>query len=393
MEEEKTKEPPKAPKKKKMTFLKIFLPLTALVLLVYFMPVSSANVDIYPATTDISFEEEIVVLTENSQIDFENKTVPGIVFEQTNDYEENFESTGYTRKTETAKGVIRVYNSYSPYTPLTLMKGTRFLTEDGLIYRALEAVRIPAAESEDDPGYVDIEVEADEAGSEYNTDSQTFTIPGLEGSEYYQSTWAETIEPITGGAEEQVRTVSKEDLEAVEEDFKAQSFEKDLNSLEEDIASNYIYLEETINQELKDISFSVDPGEEATSFQINGKVSTQLIAFREDDVLSLAEDFVLKNMATSQNIAEDSLKVEFIETTSDFENGRIDIKISVKAQTFSLPDEQIVEESILGQDVSSALLVLENLDQIEKAEIEISPFWKKTLPKNLEKITINNKFE
>ncbi|MDD4354048.1 MAG: GLUG motif-containing protein [Candidatus Nanoarchaeia archaeon] len=86
-----------------------------------------------------------------------------------------------------AKGNIRVHNGNSK--SLSLVAGTRFLLNyKDLTYNAKENFIV------NDNGYIDIEIEANEPGEEYNLYStNTFSLPGLKNTEYYDLVWAELL--------------------------------------------------------------------------------------------------------------------------------------------------------------------------------------------------------
>jgi len=86
-----------------------------------------------------------------------------------------------------AKGTIRVHNENIK--SLKLVYGTRFLLNyKELTYNAKEDFIV------DGNGYTDIEVEADDFGEEYNLyTTNTFSLPGLKGTEYYDVVWAELL--------------------------------------------------------------------------------------------------------------------------------------------------------------------------------------------------------
>jgi len=56
-------------------------------------------------------------------------------------------------------------------------------------------------------------------GEDYNLSSATFSVPGLNGTEYYSSIWAETINSITGGLKSKVSVVSQKDIDNAKIDF------------------------------------------------------------------------------------------------------------------------------------------------------------------------------
>lgn len=81
-----------------------------------------------------------------------------------------------------AEGTIRITNAYSTR-PQPLIATTRFVTEDGTLFRLLETVTVPGmtrgTNGELQPATIDVRVRADQPGSDGNKAPTTFTIPGL----------------------------------------------------------------------------------------------------------------------------------------------------------------------------------------------------------------------
>lgn len=371
----------------------VFIVLIIGVIYGFFMD-SKAEVIIYPKTDSISGEEIIIVSSKQGIVDLENKIIPAVVFKSTENYNDDYVATGITDKDIKAKGTIRVFNKLSPVRPLTLIKGTRFLDKDGnLIYRAISGFTIPQAKIIDGKlveGFIDIEVEADEAGEKYNINLGTFSVPGLVGTEHYSNIWAQVISPLTGGFKSEVSVVLAKDLENAQAQFKEEFLEKNQKDLKDSIPDNYIIIDKYFSSVFENIIVGAKTGEEVASFSVSGTVKTEVITFRKEDIENVLNKSLKERTSEIKQIATNSLKYEFLE--NNLKDGRIEIKVSFSGNVYWLPDDSFLLQSILGKEMNYSLSLLENIPEIEKAEIKLRPFFKTNNPNNRDNVEIKLDF-
>jgi hypothetical protein len=363
----------------------------AVLLLAAFFVEGRSVVTIYPKTEEISGEETIRANLKQGTLDEENKIIPAIVFSNDLEASKDYSATGITDKDKKAKAVIRVFNKYKPEKSLTLIKGTRFLSVPGeLIYRATAGFTIPQAKTTDGkftPGYIDVEVEADQAGESYNLSSATFSVPGLSGTEYYSSIWAETISPITGGFKSEVSVVLQKDIDNAKAAFEEEFLAKGKEELKNSIPANYMFFEEDFVSEIIGLTVSAKAGEEVASFTVSGKVKTETEVFRKEDLESLLTKSVESMASEGKKTVPGSLSYEIIEKKSKGDDGA-ELKVSFSAKTYWLPEDDFLLQNITGKNKSYAISLLEGLPEVDRAEIKLSPFWKFSNPNNKNRVEI-----
>jgi len=382
----------KEKKKKGFPFRFILIVLVCIIAYGFFMD-GHAQVIIYPKTSNHGGEEMFSVNLKQGSIDLENKIIPGIIFSNIQDISEEYSATGKTDKDKKATGTIRVYNKLNPGKPLTLVKGTRFLDDSGdLIFRAFSGFTVPQAKTIDGKftnGYVDVQVEANESGEKYNIASGTFSVPGLSGTEYYSGIWAEVISPMTGGTKSEVSIVLTSDLESAEQDFREKVQIKNQEDLKKSIPSNYMIYDQSFSTEFENIEIGAKKGDEVISFTVSGKVKTEIMAFRKEHLEDVLESIILGQ--TTETIVPESLKYNIIEEKSKEEG--IELKISYEAKSYWLPDNDFLLQSILGKEKNYSLSSLQNIPEIERAEINLSPFYKTKNPSNKDNVEIKLNFD
>lgn len=374
------------PKKNKNPLIFISLLVVVALLGVFFFLPGKAEVSIYPNTEDISVTSLIKVDVSEALIDFDNLVLPGVVFSDTKEVTASYISTGTDSKTKRATGVIRVYNKISPAKNQSLIKNTRFLSVPGeLIYKADEAFTIPA------DGYVDIAVTADKAGTEYNIESATFSIPGLVGTSIYSSIYAETISPLEGGEDSQIKIVTVGDISSSKEDFEKKYGEIAKEELISSIPESFMYIPENISVTVEDVYADAPAGAEVEKFSVSGKINTKVTAFRKDDLIKIGEKLINNEIFDNVKIVPDSILCEIEEY--EVVEGKLKLSIVFTAKTYSLPEEELLRSGLLNNNKIHSASLLENMVEVSKVEINIVPFWRSTLPSKEESVEIKLKFD
>lgn len=86
---------------------------------------------------------------------------------------------------------IRLYNSHPSGEPLPLKKDTKLLSKsNGVIYKLIEPIIVPGIK-DGNPGYIDVDVETTK--KELDNEESIITIPGLNSTDYFETTWGESI--------------------------------------------------------------------------------------------------------------------------------------------------------------------------------------------------------
>ncbi|MDD5639699.1 MAG: hypothetical protein PHR47_02780, partial [Candidatus Pacebacteria bacterium] len=100
----------------------------------YFLTDAKAAIRIYPRIQQISGEKAVIVsITDNFELREGDTRIVlnGKEFNDEQTYTSKIKATGSAGGGGIAKGKIKVYNKFSPATPLTLKTGTHFLSDKG----------------------------------------------------------------------------------------------------------------------------------------------------------------------------------------------------------------------------------------------------------------------
>lgn len=295
---------------------------------------------------------------------------------------------------EKASGKVIIYNNYSKDSQ-RLIKNTRLETSTGKIFRINESVVVPGVttiEGKISPGQVEAVVYADAAGDEYNLGVSDFTIPGFKGDPRYTKFFARSVatSPLQGGFSGVVKVASEEDIIkaqlALKEELKKTSIEKAQSELPEAVTffpGSLVLKFEEIPQNLSN--------EDKKKVAVKATVSL----FFFDTVLlekKIAEagvkDYKNKPLSVS-NMS--SLAFTFLDPVDNIvlsDLTAIRFKISGEPIFVGEIDKKQFIQNIAGKNKSEFSKIIEQQENIKKANGKTFPRWSTSFPSDVEKITV-----
>lgn len=297
------------------------------------------------------------------------------------------EATGEEYVEEKASGLITIYNEFTS-SQQVLVKNTRFESPEGYIYRINRNVTIPGM-SNGKPGSTQIEVYADEAGSEYNIEPSTFTIPGFKGSAQFDGFYAKSNSSMTGGKKGDYPIINEEDLAKAEEKLQEGIEEELLKNANELIPEGFLLL---------DNAYSIEENRETSTD--NDNVTLNLNAYLHGVLLK--EDrlavYLYKETAGKTNEVEvknwDDLTYELHTNGQIKDVEELTFSVSGKIKFYRIINTDTLADKLTGVSIRDTekieSIFNEESHPIHKAEVsKIAPFWMPTFPGNPEKIKIN----
>jgi hypothetical protein len=354
---------------------------------------AQSEITIQPIRDSLNIVEELRISPQVEGIDFENKIIPAEFFEAEKEAEQEFTSTGESSREEKAQGVIRVYNSHNPPTPMALRAATRFLSSDGSKYfYSPERIYIPAAKIENNkiiPSFVDVKVKAMEAGEDYNIGSSKFSLPGLVGTVYYYTIYGESNSPMAGGFKEQIKIVTEENIENAKNNLNESLLKQAQDSLKESLTKDFVLLSSAVFDKKIESFCLQKAGAEAPKFICQGKIKIKCLAFKESSLKEISKKFVLSKISDSEKLIEELLSFEYLQDKADLEKEEITLKFKISAETYKETDEEMLKLQIKRKTQRGVEdVVFNNFPEIEKIKIKFWPFWIRRISNNLDRIKI-----
>ena len=354
-----------------------------------------AEVKIWPETETLNFDEEITIDSNINQVNLQDKIIPGNVFEDEKESSQQFSSTGKIVEEEKAKGIIRVYNSYS-VSPQALLANTRFVSTDGALFKSLKKETVPGATLEKGkivPSYKDIEVQSAEPGDKYNIGPSTFSIPGFAGTPKYTAFYGKSSSPMTGGFKGEISQITQQDLDLAESTLLQNIKKTSEDSLKNSIPKDFILLDGSLEQKIIDKKSPAKAGDQSPSFNLQMKVSSKQITFKKTDIEDFIKKVIISNNSSDKIYQEESLEISYSLKEVNFEQGKMVLHMGVKTKIYSPIEEERLKKSLAGVTTHEAEIFFKDQPQILKVKIETWPIKLNRIPSDINKIKIKLLFD
>lgn len=361
-----------------------------------FFYLSRADVEIWPETDILSLETKLTIDKETKEVNFANKIIPGQIFEKEKGITENFPTSGKIMKETKAEGMIKIYNEYS-ISPQVLIATTRFVSAEGKIFRTPTKITVPGGYYEKGKliaGEVEVRVVADQVGPEYNIGPTAFSIPGFAGSDRYTKIYAKSFQAMTGGFSQETYQVTREDLESAK-NILTDKVEKECEAAfkavieTEKIPAGFSFFENAIQTEIVETFSLAGAGDNIPNFNYQAKAKSGTILFREEDFRNFVKDFLLSQIPEGKQFYEPSLKIDKNLDTINLKSGKIILSLDVSVKIFPAINIPELKKNLQGRSLLESKIFLEEQTGIDKAEVELWPFWVKKAPQNIDKINLN----
>ena len=367
----------------------------AVLLAVYFvLKLPKAKVQILPKTDTLTLEARITVDKSVDSIDASKKIIPARYIEEIEESWQAFKSTGSASNDSKASGTIKVYNKFSPSTPITLISGTHFLSDSGKYFVTLEKITIPGG-TKNAPGSVNAKVRAKEPGPDYNIKPSKFSVPKLSGTPYYYSIWAESENAMAGGYLGIVKKVTKKDIEEAEVSLTKKLLTQAEGSLKNKLSPDNVLLEGALQKEIINASSDVKVDTTAEVFNENAKVKVSALVFKKQDLEKLVKEDVESQLSELENFLEKSLELNYSPELIDISKGKATINLQSLVKTYY----KIDTDNLTGLFQRKSANQIEDIvyqmygDKISQVKISFWPFWVNKAPKDKNRVKINLIFE
>ncbi|MBI4217447.1 MAG: hypothetical protein HY603_01470 [Parcubacteria group bacterium] len=370
----------KLPKPFVLTLLASGLALVGIFWIHFF--VAKAAITVIPDSREISVEQEIVAAKKGTE-----GTIEALSLAKEQDGTRLFSATGKSDKQGQARGIITVYNT-RPNTPQILVATTRFISQDGKLFRSVARVVIPGQLS-GVPGSLNVEVLAAEAGEDYNIGPSNFSLPGLAGSALYTAIYGKSTAPMSGGSKSETTIVSQDDLNRGKDTLLAELREGAKQELQKMLPSGYEIPEDAFLVEISQASSLAKAGAELSKFNVTGKVKLSAIAFPRkvfDDLLSQS---LRKKLSPGETILEKTLQSGYEFKNVDHKKGTLLLAGFSKGKAYSRVQEQDVRLRVRGKGQDMAQQQGEAVEGVQSLHISLWPFWEWQVPADLNRINVS----
>ena len=403
-------------------FILIILISIGLFALIGYIALPSATIYINPKFDNIDFTINVTLADKRKNQTLISQNKPHIIVSEivntTTKQTKIFNTVGKEFNGVNAKGKIKIINTSAE--KWALKKGTRFQNEDGIVFRILYSVVVPARIKDKGGkityGILNVGVEADPfdmygspVGTRGNISPSKFTIPGL--SEYSQSlVWGESKESMKGGTTDYKNKITSDDIKSAKkqiQDNLVSMARKDLKDyliqMNNANNTNLVLLHDNryLETKLLDMRISDDlEGKYKEKFEVFAKISAEGVAFDFDQLFTLLKKELGTRTHPNMKLKEGSISsknVTYEVVGRDDITGQIKITATILGiEEFVIDSSTIagerfgdrVKEKTLGLTIKEAEGLIGNFDEVNIVKIKTWPFWVSKIPRIPEGIKV-----
>lgn len=366
----------------------VLLLIVFLVWAIWFAP--HATVVISAKTTSMTVSDT-VSLNETAATSAKSNVIKSVKKELAKEVSVEFSATGKKNVGEKATGVVVFSNSSS--SSVTISAGT-ILKNSGLSYTLNSSVTVPGATlgwgcpGYKCPGSASGSITASEGGAQYNaaTGSMSISVDDISAS---------LRSATSGGTDKTATVVTASDIESA----KSKLSEKKIDGLKEQLLSSFgdsaTVITESYVENRSDPSSSVAVDGEATgAVTLKSTITASALAIDKSELKNFVEAKLKEEISgkKSQRIYDNGVsKVAFsqfsrahnVQTVRLTTNGKVgpDIK------------EANVKDQAKGKSYGEVQSAIESIEGVEDVDVKFSPFWVKSVPKDINKINVEFKIK
>lgn len=353
-----------------------FLGVTAILLIVVlYLATVHATVRVQTQEEDVSREFVARVSTEPQSAE----DVPGAIFVVTREESRTFEADGEGERIPAqASGTVTLVNESG--SPQPLVATTRLLSEDGVLFRIVEGVTVPAN------GEVQVEARADQPGEEGEVAAGKFTIPGLNAARQ-EVVYAMTSQPMVGGTVLR-KVITVEDLNAAQEEL-ADDIEAELDAQwRQEIGGQLDGA--MIQREVLEKRSDTEPGTETGTFTISTIIRYTGIYYDTARLHQIAELKLQEYVPSGQvlsSVDQENVVITYNRHAADDGTAHLDVTVPGTAVLKATADI-LNKDNLIGLTGPEAEAFLESDETIRNVEVELKPFFVRSIPRLKDHITI-----
>lgn len=366
-----------------------------LLLAVYFYGgLARATVEISPKTETLSFQEKVSADTSYENVNLLKKVIPARILVEEKQGSDSFPATGNASNEGRATGTIKVYNKISPAAPLTLKVGTHFLSDGGKYFVSLSRIVVPASKG-GVAGSIEVRVQAEESGDGHNIGPSNFSVPGLAGTAYYYSIWAESKTGMSGGYSGSVKKVTAGDLSSAKTVLTTRLLGDAETELRQHISQDEVVLDGAFAKTVAHAVADAKEGAVVNSFNETASVKVSALVFKKADIQKFAKLDAQAKLEESSQLLEESLDINYTQDTIDMQAGIAKMNLRVSATSHAFIDNAVFIDSLAQKtagQIQEIIIQHYGADALS-VKVKFWPFWVTKAPKDKNKVKIKLNFE
>lgn len=359
---------------------------------------AKAVVKIWPETSTLRQEVKVGIDPAVLAVDKVKNMIPGFAISVEDTIKGEFAVTGKKDVQGKAQGTVKLFNNYT--LAQRLVKGTRLQAPLEKFQPALANDETPWFRTVEDvvldpKSSATVKVIADGVGEKYNIDASVFSVPGLVGTAQYTFVYGQSFEKFSGGTLDSAPEVKKEDIDNAKIAMADLAKREIRKALEAKVKQQGL---EIVDASVEKFEFgaAVVPAKAGDGVakiggQMIAKAST--VAYKKSDLDNLGKDFILNNIPSGSLANEESLAIKSSYAGVDPSTGRPALTLAAQAMIYSGMGETDLKKGLSEKGLQEAQLFLMSQPGMKDAKIELTPPWRFNIPRELDKIEVQNILE
>jgi hypothetical protein len=343
--------------------------------LIIFLPTAKIELTLRTAPLLV---EQVVKLDASSSRGREATTIPSATFFR------ELESKGEVPVASTevigskAKGTVSIVNR--SIEEQAILEKSRLITKDGQLFYLTQAIRVPAN------GRITGAIEAAEAGTEGNIEPQRLNFAALDEVSQ-RLVYGEVTSTLTSGSGETVSVVRENDLEEARRLAQERARETARQEIQSELPEGWAILEEAWSTEIEALKMA-EVGERIPVLTYEGRITVRTLGYDQmifDEQLKKALE---EKLEAGFMLFPEPLSYTRSAREVDWQAGRAEVAARVTHTTIPELALDSLREKIAGRHREEVISYLEGLPGVRAAEVELSPFWVKRIPRLERRIKI-----
>lgn len=355
-----------------------------------YIKLPKADIEIWPKVDTLTLAEKITVDTAQVLPNTTAHTIPGRYVELQKSASQQFPVTGSASNDGQATGTITIYNKIDPASPFTLIKGTHFLSDSGQYFVTLEKVVVPAAQKKV-PGSVNVKVQAEQSGSDYNIGPSKFSVPKLNGTAYYYGVYGESKAAMAGGHTGKVKKVTDDNIQGAKDVVTKNALDQAEASLKSSLAPDEVLLDGAVTNSVINASSDAKPDTVADTFNETVNVKISAIVFKKQDAEALINNNIDSQLSSDKNLLEKSLQITYTSEVPDAKHKTMVVDVNSSAKTSYQINASDLMDVIALRSYDQVKQVVDQMYDGKVSELKVNfwPFWVHSTPEDRSRITIS----
>ncbi len=346
-----------------------------------------AKITLKTDTSNVTSEVIFTADTSAQQFDAKEKILPAASKEFRRTDTERVQSTGQKDKGNKATGSVVLTNCSSATGSLTIPAGTGVSTGE-LTFITTAPVTLPESSfngsKQCKTQTKNVSVASEKPGDQYNIASgKTFSVAG------YSDVNAENNSPMTGGTRNIVKVVTQADIDKGKQTIQDRANSTASEELQDQLKSDGYYpLKETLVAGEPTITTDHAADEEADSVTVTSTTVNTMLGVKESDLNKLIEDNVKEDIDKNTQVIRDNGLKKANFNIQQNQGGSARIYLQTNAVVGPELDAQDIRKAVAGKNLAETKKIILNRPGIKDVQVDYSPFWVNSTPKNPDKITI-----